>query len=202
VPKIEEVIKLSARGLSLDVCTPQQVESAIKYIFGVDSQLVADGTYFVVVTTPSTPSASASSSSTSPSATEDEKTKEEGGEVEVIVAAGGWSKHKKLYGGDSSIVGEADGDPSTYAAKIRAFFVHPNWSRRGIARLLFDRCESEARAMGFKRLELMSTMPGVKFYLSCGCLPIENSNTTLPDGEVFSAVKMYKDIDLSTPHSI
>lgn len=143
-PAISELIELSARGLSLEDYSEEQVEAAVRRVFGVDSELIRDGTYFVM---------------------------EAGSQV---VGCGGWSKRRTLFGGDQYAVRESEElDPATDAAKIRAFFVHPQWARKGVGRAILERCEQEARAAGFHSLELMATLPGLKFYRSLGYLGSE-----------------------------
>jgi GNAT superfamily N-acetyltransferase len=136
---IEQLIFLSARELSRGYYTDEQIAAALARVYGVDSALIDDRTYFVA---------------------------ESDG---MLVGCGGWSKRKTLFGGDQ-FANRDSGllDPRTDAAKIRAFFVHPNYARRGIARSLLARCEAEARTEGFKFLELMSTLPGVEFYRASG----------------------------------
>jgi ribosomal protein S18 acetylase RimI-like enzyme len=146
--------------------TPVQVASVLKYAMGVDTQLIRDGTYFVVVE-PST---------------------------SRIVGAGGWSFRKMLHGGDGAKQpgDEAPLDPATDAARIRAFFVDPAHARRGIARMLLDRCESKAREAGFTRMELAATLTGVHLYRACGFEVIERVESTLPDGVRAALVRMSK----------
>jgi len=138
-PALEALIARSARGLGAPDYTPAQIEGALRGAFGVDSQLVADGTYFVV---------------------------EDDGE---IAGCGGWSRRRTLFGGDTHVQRDAGMlDPAVDAAKIRAFFVDPAHARKGIGRRLLDHCEAEARAAGFTRFELMATLPGRKLYEVCG----------------------------------
>ena len=138
-PALEALIARSARGLGAPDYTPAQIEGALRGAFGVDSQLVADGTYFVV---------------------EDDA---------GIVGCGGWSRRRTLFGGDTHAQRDAGMlDPGVDAAKIRAFFVDPAHARKGIARLLLDHCEARARAAGFTRFEMMATLPGRKLYEVCG----------------------------------
>jgi hypothetical protein len=103
IPRLREIIEASVRGLQAADYSPAQIDGALASVYGVDSQLIADGTYFAVEAIP-------------------EKT---------IVACGGWSRRKTLYGGDQ-YAGREDSllDPACDAAKIRAFFVHPDWARR------------------------------------------------------------------------
>lgn len=136
---IQQLIAISARGLSLGYYSEEQVGAALKSVSGVDSLLIEDGTYFVA---------------------------EADGR---IIGCGGWSKRKTLFGGDQFSKRDAGLlDLRCEAAKIRAFFVHPNFARQGIGRAILDRCEAEASDRGFISLELMSTLPGIEFYLACG----------------------------------
>jgi GNAT superfamily N-acetyltransferase len=137
--ELEALIARSARELSRADYTPEQIEGALRGAFGVDTQLIADGTYFVVVA--------------------DDR----------IVGCGGWSKRRTLFGSDARADRDAgELDPRVDAAKIRAFFVDPDYARRGIGRSILEHCESEARARGFTRFELMATLPGVRLYREHG----------------------------------
>jgi GNAT superfamily N-acetyltransferase len=169
VPRLREVIEASVRGLQAKDYSPAQIEGALQSVYGVDSQLIADGTYFVV-----------------------ETTTHEGNPL--IVACGGWSKRKTLYGGDQ--FAGRDGsllDPSRDAAKIRAFFVHPDWARRGVGGLILETCEAAARAAGFTRMEMGATLSGVAFYKAKGYAEIENQSAPLGNGEVLPIVMMAKE---------
>jgi len=138
-PAIAALIERSARGLSRDDYADGQIEAAVARVFGVDSELIEDGTYVVA---------------------------EAGGR---LVGCGGWSRRRTLFGGDQAASREAGLlDPATDAAKIRAFFVDPDWARRGVATAILERCEAEAREAGFRAAELMATLPGVKFYRARG----------------------------------
>ena len=160
---IEELIKLSARGLSTNDYTPDQVEDALQGAFGVDTQLIKDGTYFVV---------------------EDEG---------VMIGCGGWSRRKTLFGGDKEGSRNPEElDPEIDPAKIRAFFVHPDWVRKGVGKMIFEKCESESRIYGFKSLELMSTLPGIKFYQSCGFKGGDYVEYKLPSGINITFLPMRK----------
>ncbi|MDP9078340.1 MAG: GNAT family N-acetyltransferase [Bacteroidota bacterium] len=163
IPQLNELIARSVRGLSTDYYTPVQIESAIKYIFGVDTQLVIDGTYYVA---------------------------EKDG---VIVGCGGWSKRNTLYGGDQhKEVEDPLLDPRHDAARIRAFFVHPDYARQGIGRQIINVCEDAAKAEGFKSFELGATLPGVPLYAAMGYEAIERVDAPLQDGEVLGIIKMRK----------
>lgn len=136
---LEALIAQSARELSAADYTPEQIDAALRGAFGVDSQLIRDGTYYVVECD------------------------------DAIVGCGGWSRRRTLFGGDAHAQRDAaELDPQVDAAKIRAFFVHPGHARRGIGRLILDHCESQARAAGFARFELMATLPGTRLYATHG----------------------------------
>ncbi|MGD0514839.1 MAG: GNAT family N-acetyltransferase [Terriglobales bacterium] len=163
VPALRVLIDASVRKLQAGDYTSAQIEGALQSVYGVDSQLIADGTYFVV-------------------------------EAEsVIVGCGGWSKHKTLFGGDHW-AGREDSllDPHRDAAKIRAFFVHPDWVRRGIGSMILDACEKAATAAGFTRFEMGATLTGVALYRARGYVALENIAAPLKNGETLAVVRMEK----------
>jgi GNAT superfamily N-acetyltransferase len=163
VPALRVLIDASVRKLQAGDYTSAQIEGALQSVYGVDSQLIADGTYFVV-------------------------------EAEsVIVGCGGWSKHKTLFGGDHW-AGREDSllDPHRDAAKIRAFFVHPDWVRRGIGSMILDACETAATAAGFTRFEMGATLTGVALYRARGYVALENIAAPLKNGETLAVVRMEK----------
>ena len=165
VAELQQLIGLSVRGLSKDYYTPNQIESAIKYIFGIDSQLISDGTYYVA-----------------------EKDN-------VRVGCGGWSKRNTLFGGDQhKEIEDPLLDPSKDAARIRAFFVHPDYARQGIGRQIINVCEDAAKANGFISFELGATLPGVPLYEAMGYVAVERVDTVMPDKELLGIVKMRKDV--------
>ncbi len=168
IPHLREIIHASVRTLQAQDYSPAQIEGALHSVYGVDTQLIADGTYFAVeLAAPSPP----------------------------IIACGGWSKRKTLYGGDQFAHREDSLlDPAHDAAKIRAFFVHPQYIRRGIATLILDACEQAARAAGFTRLEMGATLSGVAFYRAQGYAALENLQVPLSNGEMLPIVKMSKEI--------
>ena len=163
VPALNALIARSARILSTQDYRAPQIEGALRGAFGVDTQLLADETYFVV---------------------------EDGGQ---LVGCGGWSRRKTLYGGDQ-FAGREDSflDPARDAAKIRAFFVHPQWARQGIGSLILDACEKAAIAAGFTRLEMGATLSGVAFYHAKGYAEIESQSVPLSNGERLAIVRMSK----------
>ncbi len=151
VPALRDLIDASVRELHRDDYTPGQIEGSLRFVYGVDTRLIADGTYFVV---------------------------EEDG---MIAGCGGWSWRRTLFGGDQ-IAGREDSplDPATEAAKIRAFFVHPRWTRRGIASMILEECERAAAEAGFTRLEMGATLTGVPFYKARGYVELGTIETPLP----------------------
>lgn len=172
VPALQALIEASVRGLQARDYTPSQIEAGLQSVYGVDTQLIADGTYFAA-------EAVASERSARP----------------VIVGCGGWSKRKTLFGGDQWSARQDDLlDPAHDAAKIRAFFVHPDWARRGIGSLILAACEDAAKAAGFKRLEMGATLSGVAFYRAKGYVALENVSVPLGNGEVLPIVRMAKSI--------
>jgi GNAT superfamily N-acetyltransferase len=168
VPVLRALIDDSVRELQAQDYTPAQIESALRTVFGVDSQLIADGTYFV---------AEAGPAESQP----------------IIVGCGGWSKRKTLYGSDHWTRREnALLDPQQDAAKIRAFFIHPAWARRGIGSLILETCEGAARSAGFKRFEMGATLTGVKLFRAKGYVALENLDVPLPNGAFLPIVRMSK----------
>jgi GNAT superfamily N-acetyltransferase len=166
-----ELIDASVRRLQSDDYSAEQIDSALRSVFGVDSQLVGDGTYLLVQTVPV-------DASKNP----------------VIVACGGWSKRKTLYGGDRWRDRQDDLlDPAKDAAKIRAFFIHPDWARRGIGTLLLDACEAAARAAGFTRFEMGATLTGMKLFQKRGYVALERLEVPLEGEITLPVIHMVKD---------
>ncbi len=166
IPAISALIDASVRGLSDGYYDRAQVAASLRHLFGVDTQLIRDATYFVI---------------------------EEDG---AIVASGGWSARRTLYGGDQFKPAEDPPlDAATEAARIRAFFVHPAFARRGLGRMLFTRCAGAAFAAGFRRLELVSTGPGEPLYRALGFTALEPVVAQLPDGVAMSCTRMTRTLD-------
>lgn len=165
VPALRKLIDLSVRGLSTGHYTAEQIDAAMNEVFGVDTQLIADGTYYVI-DGPDGP-----------------------------IAAGGWSGRRTLFGGDQMKETEDPRlDPAVDAARIRAFFVHPDHARRGLARALYDTCERAASAAGFRSFELMATMPGVPLYTALGFTDLERVVLTLQHDVDVPFVRMTRSI--------
>jgi GNAT superfamily N-acetyltransferase len=173
VPVLRRLIEASVRELQASDYTEKQREAALRTVFGVDSQLIADGTYLV---------ADALDVARNPDNARP-----------AIAGCGGWSKRKTLYGGDQWS-GREDSllDPARDAAKIRAFFVHPAWARQGIGTLILDACENAARAAGFTRFEMGATLTGVKLFSVKGYVPMKRLDVPLDDGEALPIVQMEK----------
>ena len=150
-------------ALQSDFLAPAQVAASHK-VMGLDSQLVRDGTYFIV---------------------------EEGAR---IAGCGGWSFRATLYGGDASIVGREPArlDPACDAAKVRAMYTDPAYARRGVGRIILGLCEKAARAAGFARVELMGTAAGVPLYRACGYAPLGPPEEADVDGVPVPLLRMGK----------
>jgi len=160
------LIDASVRGLQTSDYSPAQIEAALQKVFGVDSQLIADGTYLLAETIQS-----------------------------EIVGCGGWSKRKTLYGGDVWAAREDSLlDPAKDAAKIRAFFIHPHWARRGVGTLILEACENAAIVAGFSRFEMGATLTGVPLYRARGYTAIENLEVPIGAGLTLPIVRMEKRI--------
>ncbi|MBS0379498.1 MAG: GNAT family N-acetyltransferase [Proteobacteria bacterium] len=139
-PLLHGLIARSIRALGAGDYTREQIEGALRGAFGVDTNLIRDGTYLVAA---------------APSG--------------LIVACGGWSRRRTLFGSDARAERDESWlDPGVDAAKIRAFFVDPGHARRGIGRAILEASESQARAAGFTRFELMATLPGLRLYEQSG----------------------------------
>jgi len=178
VPVLRELIDASARALQTQDYTPAQIEGALKTVFGVDSQLIADGTYIVAEAGP----------------TAIERTGAQHAQPELmIVGCGGWSKRKTLYGSDHW-TGREDAllDPLRDAAKIRAFFIHPAWARRGVGGMILQACEDAARAAGFTRYEMGATLTGAKLFGVKGYVPVRPISIPLVNGESLPVIHMEK----------
>lgn len=164
IPALNEVVRESVGVLSRKYYSSEQIATALVHVFGVDTQLILDGTYFVA---------------------------ESKGE---IAGCGGWSKRETLFGGDQTKSATIDEliNPATEAARIRAFYVHPRWARQGVGALILEACENAARSNAFTRVELIATLPGVPFYTATGYWKVEPFEIYLPDAPPLPAFKMVK----------
>ncbi len=170
LPAIERLITASVEQLSVGYYTPAQIASGLRYVFGPDTQLILDGTYFAVT------------------------------DGAWLIGAGGWSRRRTLYGGNQMKSREDPLlDPTREAARIRAYFVDPEYARRGIGRQLLDACACSAAAAGFGELVLVATLPGVPFYAAAGFRRVGDEVATLPDGVSLPFVRMGRSARVPDP---
>jgi predicted N-acetyltransferase YhbS len=164
IPALAALIPLSVRRLQAAHYSEDQMAAALGPVFGVDRELIRDGTYFVAASDCG------------------------------IVGCGGWSRRRTLFGSDH---GRSDDvrpplDPSRDAARIRAFFVHPDWARRGIGRCIMQACETAIAGAGFRTVELVATLAGEPLYASFAYEAIERFEIPLPGGLRLPVVRMTK----------
>jgi GNAT superfamily N-acetyltransferase len=163
IAALDALIEASVRGLQAADYTQAQMDGALGTVLGLDTQLIADRTYFVA---------------------------EADGR---IAGCGGWSRRKTLFGADRGPGREpALQDPAVDAAKVRAIFVHPDFARRGLGSLILVHVEDAARAAGFQRFEMGSTLTGVPLYRLKGYVEVERIAVPLANGEALPVVKMIK----------
>src|SRR6202453_4235297 len=171
IPALHALIEASVRGLQAGDYTSAQIEGALGTVLGLDTQLIRDQTYFIAETISAKDSAQPK-----------------------LAACGGWSKRKTLFGADRRPGREPELlDPAADAAKVRAIFVHPEFARRGLGSLILAHVETAARAAGFKRYEMGSTLTGVPLYRLKGYVEVERIDVPLANGEALEVVKMVKD---------
>jgi len=164
IAAVTVLIPLSVRALQAAHYSPEQMDAALGPVFGVDRELIRDGTYFVVE------------------------------HDESLVGCGGWSKRQSLFGGDA---GRATGasallDPTRDPARIRAFFVHPDWARRGIGRQIMNACERAIAKARFRSVELVATLAGEPLYAACSYTAVERYDIPLAGGMRLPVVRMVK----------
>ena len=166
IPAIREVIQASVRELQAGDYTPAQIEGALATVFTVDSRLIADGTYLLAL------------------------------DEDRVAGCGGWSYRKTLYGGDQQLetIESSVLDSATEAAKIRAIFVHPDYTRMGLGSLILKAAEEAAAAAGFRRLEMGSTLTGVPLYRLRGYRETVRITVPVGAGEEIEIVRMTKEI--------
>lgn len=160
------MIDCSVRELQAGWYTPEQIEAAAQSVFGVDRQLIEDGTYYIA---------------------------EVGGQM---AGCGGWSRRGTLYGASDYGHSRNDTmlDPAHEPARIRAFFTHPKFARKGIGRAILEHCEEEARKAGFHRMEMAATLSGVPLYAAHGYETLEAFDVPLPGGHSIQVRRMAKQI--------
>ncbi|KAF2017336.1 acyl-CoA N-acyltransferase [Aaosphaeria arxii CBS 175.79] len=169
IPALQEMIGQSLRGLSIGHYTQAELDGSIGFLFGPDTLLIHDQTYFILhpILSP-----------------------------DVIAACGGWSFRRTLYGADRAPGRMPEKrDPKIERASIRAIFTHPEWARRGLGTMMMRYCEHKAKEGGFNRLEMGSTLSGVALYEKCGYVKSgkEEDRVKCPNGEVIRIVHMIKD---------
>lgn len=165
LPALRALIDASVRELSLGFYTAEEIESGLRFVFGPDTRLIADGTYWVL------------------------------DDAGTLAGAGGWSRRRTLYGGDQAKAGpDPLLDPASEPARIRAFFIDPRYARRGLGRRLLEHCAAEAAAEGFGGLELMATLPGEPLYLALGFTAREPARPVLPNGVALPMVRMTRPV--------
>ena len=164
IPALTALIPLSVRVLQSPYYSPAQMEGALaESIFGVDRQLIRDGTYFVA--------------------------EREG----AIVGCGGWSRRSSLCGGDSGRKSEdALLDPQRDPARVRAFFIHPSWARRGIGRSIMAACEKAIIEAGFREVVIVATLAGENLYATFGYTVVERYELPMSNGLGLPVVRMIK----------
>jgi len=164
-PAIRVLMDRAIESLQRPFLSPHEV-AASRLSMGLDSQLIADRTYFLV---------------------------EMAGR---LVGCGGWSRRATLYGGDHSAALRDPKllEPATDAARIRAMYTDPDFTRRGVGRLVLRLCETAAREAGFARAEMMATLAGEPLYLACGYAPIERVAALSMEGRPVPGVRMGKSL--------
>jgi GNAT superfamily N-acetyltransferase len=164
IPALGRLMDDAIRGLLRAWLSPAEVEASFS-VMGLDTQLIEDGTYFVV---------------------------EADGR---LAGCGGWSRRATLFGGDHSGGRSAQLlDPGRDAARIRAMYTHPDFARRGVGRKILALCEADAARAGFRRLELAATMAGVPLYRDCGYLEVERFSEPTPTGPMVPLARMTKSL--------
>lgn len=170
LPKLQTLMHKSIETLQVPFLSEAQIKASFE-VMGLDTQLIEDGTYFAVLAETGTTA----------------------GNQQTLVGCGGWSMRATLYGGDHSKGRNARLlDPKTEPARIRAMYTHPDFTRRGVGRLILETCEQAARGAGFKRAEMMATLAGVPLYEACGYTKIEEIFDTTSDGTKVPLIRMGK----------
>ena len=164
------LVERSVRGLQARDYSESQLDAAIGTVFGVDLALIIDGTYFVA---------------------------ESGGK---LIGCGGWSRRATLFGVHKEVRDERRLSPGNEPARIRAFFVDPDWARQGVATAILAACEEAAAEEGFTHASLAATLTGAPFYRRQGYYELRAFQTPLPNGEGMGLIAMEKilqrDVDL------
>lgn len=167
--QIERLMKRSMNFLGKGHYSSKQIAACCQFVCVPDRQIIEDGTFFVVES-----------------------------DTNTLVGCGGWSFRNKLYAGpeDDNTTGDYL-NPLTDKARIRAMFTDPDYSGKGIGSLILEYSENAARAYGFSKASLGSTVSGLAFYKAKGWMPTSEEQATLPNGEVIRVVQMEKDLGIS-----
>ena len=166
IDELEQLIQISAKSINSSYYTESEINAALGNAWTVDKQLISDGTYWTV--------------------------EHQNGK---IIGCGGWSKQRLLFGKSESLnLLESELNPDTEPARIRAFFVHPQYTRMGIGKELLKKCENEAELQGFKYIELVATLSGEKLYSANGYRKIKTYEVELGNGITNKVVSMKKNI--------
>jgi GNAT superfamily N-acetyltransferase len=164
VSMIERLMKFSMKSLGESYYSQEELQGCYEFVCVPDTQLIEDGTFFVVLTS----------------------------EGEMI-GCGGWSDREKLFAGSSDASEVAKKlDPKTDAARIRAMFCHPNYAGKGVGSLILKHAEQEAKKHGFSKASLGATLSGLEFYERKGWKVASDATTTLPNGVILRVVGMEK----------
>ncbi len=164
INSLEKLIEKSTKSINSDYYSEKEINAALGNSWTVDQQLISDKTYWIVENL-------------------DGK----------AIGCGGWSKRKLLFGKNNELnTTENELVPGIDSARIRAFFVHPNYTRMGIGKKLIEKCENEAASKGFVSMELVATLSGEKLYSSKGYIPIKAFEVDLGNGITNKVVSMNK----------
>jgi GNAT superfamily N-acetyltransferase len=164
IPSIEVLIATSARALLAPCYSAEQIEAALGSVFAVDTELLEDGTYFVVL------------------------------RGATVAGCGGWSRRRTLFGASNRQAHEDTAlDPTRDPARIRAFFVHPAFTRRGIGAMLMRHSQRAAADAGFRAMELVATLGGEPLYTAFGFVATERFDIALSSALRMSVVRMRKE---------
>jgi len=162
IPALKILMDAAIGELQRGFLAPDEIEAS-RFVMGLDTQLIEDGTYFVVEC--------------------------EG----HIAGSGGWSRRVTLFGGSHSVGRDAALlDPTRDPARVRAMYTSPAFARRGVGRIILGLSEAAARAEGFRRVELAATLSGEPLYLACGYRPIERFLSDTPSGVQVPLIRMGK----------
>ena len=166
IPALTAVIGRAIGQLQAGFLTPKEIRASHQ-VMGLDTQLLHDGTYFILQ------------------------------DGEAIAGCGGWSFRKTLFGGDASVIDREPAalDPAVDAARIRAMYTDPEYARRGVGRVILRQCEDTARSTGFRRAEMMATLAGEPLYRACGYVRLGEPIAVPTIGPPVPLVRMDKVFD-------